>query len=395
LKEPIQIEPNVKVMCWFGEMNAKLGNISVGATGISAQLRIEAGKAKLVANVAGKDSEVSWDSHQVAPFQDSAALPPGGRVCMTVNGSTLIVATPSAPPSALSLLWETSGGQIVLRGWPVTLTSGSAPEAGLACIRGVHESKRGSAVFTQVIYRLQPVDEDPSKDCAKATTGDKAMSFVLGLFTPVALSNSAGRNETKCRNESPASDDTTKEPVATGVWACGEKTSGRVIHVDIKEWPNTMSEAGRGAVLSLRDTQENEIFPGPFVIDVAVISPETRPSDLDLALACAGDSISLLISNKKSLKGVRSQTWGYIIGAKAIEKLLLEVNSRGNVVNEKPKQGDLLTLVKGGKDSSVSAWMLDAPVGAFDAVSTRIAQFFRPQPALCPTAAIDGPTPAD
>jgi hypothetical protein len=393
MKEPTKIPPNLGgVICWSGESSPdKPGNISIGATGTHAQLKIENGKAELfVADGELKGRKIEPDlSQQLDSSLDATKLPPNGRVCMTTSGSTLIVATPWSL-SVLSLLWKASNDKIVLRGWPVTLVSGSAPEAGLPCIHGVHESPRGDAVFTQVFYKLLKVNEDSNKECNKATSESKAMAFVRGLFTPVALpsvrSSGLGNTDMKCRLEAPLNK-ASNEP--TRVWSCGEKASGRLIYVNVTEWPTSASEEGKGAVLSLTHTREDEIFPGPFVIDVAAISRDTEPNDLDIAIACRGDSISLLISNKSTTQamasrdlrpGTHSQTWTYLIGARAIGGLLREMSSAGKVDKEELKPGNPISLLKVHANLPMSDQIVEASAETVGAIQRGIAQFFNPPP---------------
>jgi hypothetical protein len=396
-----QTQPNVGVKCWYRELKANLGEIAIGGTGIRAQLQIESGNAKLI--VAGDTrlggKEIEWDPQQVGSFQDAAKLPPNGRVCITVNGSTLILTTPSTSLIVISVLWETSGDKIVMRGWPVSLFSGSQ-EPGLACVRGVYESARGTAVVTQVIYGLYRIEASPDKDCAEAISRNKAMAFVRGLLTPVALPRHGGGVTDailKCRQLPSSADQMKNESTTTAVWSCGERASAWPIKISIAEWPNSASDAGRGAMLSLADTREDEILSGSFVIDEAVIPRDATPSGLDLALACSGDSISLLISDKNVTPDGRGQTWAYLVGAKAIRDLLREIGSLEKVKEARPNQGDPIALVEGAGDTSFSAWILEASARNVDGMRNSVAQLISPQrpPPLCSAPAIDGRPPAD
>jgi hypothetical protein len=393
VKESPQTQSNVKAICWQANSpDGKLGDVLLGETGIRAELKIESGGAKLVATGSKlNDPMIAWDPQTTAPFRDASKLPPHGRICITVNGSTLIVATPSGFLNVLSLLWQTSSDRIALRGWPVVTVSARAPENGLACIEGVHESARGAAVRTEIIYKLYEVGDDERRDCRKAISGRKSTAFVRGLFTPVALSFQTSKlakdTQVECREESIS--EPAKEPAT---WACGDKAAGRPIHIKIARWPTSEAEAGLGALLSLTHAREHEIFSGPFVIDVAVISPDTKPRDLNIALACHGGSMSLLISKKRpdllaasgSSATVQSDTWAYQIGAKAVRDLLEEMSASGMIENEQMTLYNPLSLLTHGEDLSAVDLMLEASAKAIDAIQSSIAEFFYPPPApLC------------
>jgi hypothetical protein len=248
----------------------------------------------------------------------------------------------------------------------------------------VYENPRGPAMFTQVVYYQNDADKNPGSECPDPSAKNNnamAFTFVRGLVTPVALpaSDPNGSKDTgiKCIKES-SSDKWTK------TWSCGGGSSGQSIKINILGWPTSSTSF---AVLSLTGTQENEIFPGSFVVDQAVIPPEVEAEHLDLALKCYGESIALLISNNQP-NGYPIQ-WAYLIGAKAMGDLIHELEAKAN---PEPKEGDPMSWLN-DKDSSVSTWMLEAPAMVFEGIRGSIVRFISPSAPrpLCPPPAASYP----
>jgi hypothetical protein len=364
-----QDKATIEVRCWRANTNTDVGEIFLRETGIKAQIKVTAGKASII----HETNEVEWDENQMASLQDARALPPNARVCMTANGSTFIVATPDAPLQIVSLLWQMSNGKVTLRGWPVMVgSSGGASERGLACIDGTIEERHGAAMFTQVLYR-QMDSSGTACDEQNPDVKAAALTFVRGLVTPVPLPAADDPNESnkvvkECRIEPKGS-----KVGDTVTWSCAGGYGAQPVKIKISGWPTSGTSF---AVLSLEDTLEDEISPGSFVVDQAVISPGTKSEDLTLAFECVGDSISLLISNKET-------RWAYLVGAQAIDDLLYKLQGT-NPIPKTLQQGDPIQVMemmennqdsmKDNQHSAFWTWIVEAPAKMLGTMSAA----FRP-----------------
>jgi hypothetical protein len=368
---------NIHVICWSKNHSPNLdeNHLKIGINKTPAKVDFQNdGRARIVSDgPSTKDQElVEWDADQLSAYQNIDKFPDHTRICISGDASTMIVASPSSPLQAFSLLWRTTvPGSFKMRGWPIWVRSGYQPPVGkLACVRGINEARVGTAVTTKILYDILPEAED----CQPAQTAQQAAAFVRGLFTPVELS-SKEEGATKFLKCEKSPSDETKDPIRHK-WSCETKSTGALIDVIITEPRSNKDLPNKDRPnLSLFDPVGNEISGGPISIDETIM-PKEGNGDLilpnEVNIGCYDGSISVLITTG----GKENRTWAYVVGAKAIHQLLADLATKNPHLQDK----DPTNLIK----NQPGDWLLTLPSSLFYWVVHNIKSPFQGDPpSLC------------